>query len=120
MRIDNHSQTSETVSEQTTVTTWSQPDENGRQHPTQTTETRRTTYRGQRNDTQTTVTDSLATGTRTVDEERTDRHEDRQSRIESKEQTETRTPLWVIWIIIGATGALTITVLLILKRYHII
>lgn len=119
-RIDDHSITCETVSEHTTVTTWSQPDENGQQHPLRTTETQRTTCRGKNNSIQTTVTDSLASTTHSVDEEQTDKREDSQTRIDSKEQTETSTPQWVVWASLGIIAALTIIVLLILKRYHII
>ena len=106
--------------QETCVTDWSAPDSLGRQYPVRTTKTRTTTRRGQRNDIQTTITDNRTATTHTVSEEQTDTQQQQQIKTDSKVKTETTTPAWVVWFILGIIAAATIIVLIALKHYHII
>lgn len=119
-RTEDRSVSSEDTERTTEVTDWSVPDSLGRQYPVRTTKTRTSTRRGQRNDIQTAVTDSQNTQTNQSIQTTTTRDEDTQTKTDSKVKTQWTTPSWVIWTILGIIAALTIIILIALKRYRII
>lgn len=116
----DHTTHDETTTQETCVTDWSAPDPLGRQYPVRTTKSSTTTRRGQHNDIQTTVTDNHTATTHTVSREQTDTQQQEQTKTDSTQRTETKTPAWLIWLILGIIAALTIIVLIALKHYHII
>lgn len=101
-------------------TTWSAPDSTGAQYPIKTTKTTRQTHTDKQNNIQTNQENNTSTVTEsdTKDKSQTTTHIEDQK--EAKTTTKTKTPAWIIVLIVGVLAIVAIVVLLILKRYKII
>lgn len=116
----DHTAHDETTTQETVVTDWSAPDSLGRQYPVRTTTSSTTTRRERHNDIQTTVSNRRSATTHTISETQTVSNRETQTKTDSTQRAETKTPAWVIWTILGTIAALAIIVIIALKHYRIL
>lgn len=119
--LSSDTSTTETVVDEVIEeTTWSDPDENGKQHPVTSKRTNRTTRTGKQNHVQTKQEASSALHASENVQDNTKQKESNLQEEDTTLKTKTSTPAWIIVLIVGVLCVVLIVILVILKHYRIL